>query len=56
MAIILPLAAEAYGFYSQSQEEIVSNYNWFCYVFLFAIFVSITNQVFLKLIIKNELS
>ena len=48
MLIILPLAAEAYGFYSLSREEIYSNYNWYCYVFLLAVFVSITNQVLMS--------
>lgn len=45
MLIILPLAAEAYGFYSLSREEIYYNYSWYCYVFLLAVFVSITNQI-----------
>lgn len=45
-AVTVPfLAHMAYKFVSLSPEEINKTYNWECFVFLLAIFVSLTNQV-----------
>ncbi|KAL5020853.1 hypothetical protein ScPMuIL_001143 [Solemya velum] len=38
------LASIAYRFVTYTPEEIQATYNWQCYVFLLAIFVSVTNQ------------
>ncbi|XP_011429163.2 plasmanylethanolamine desaturase 1 [Magallana gigas] len=44
-AVTVPfLAHMAYKFVSLSPEEINKTYNWECFVFLLAIFVSLTNQ------------
>ncbi|XP_052816924.1 plasmanylethanolamine desaturase-like [Mya arenaria] len=42
--ILLPLMKMAYNFFTMSQEEILASYNWWMYVFLLAIFISLTNQ------------
>lgn len=45
-AVTVPfLAHMAYKFVTLSPEEINKTYNWECFVFLLAIFVSLTNQV-----------
>ncbi|CAH1780547.1 unnamed protein product [Owenia fusiformis] len=45
-AVLIPVIAKMfYGFYTGSPEEIAKNYNWNCYLFLLAFFISITNQI-----------
>lgn len=43
--VMLPLMLMAYRFVSYSSEEIQESYNWMMYIYLLAIFVSLTNQV-----------
>lgn len=43
--VMLPLMAMAYKFITYSSEEIHASYNWMMYIYLLAIFVSLTNQV-----------
>ena len=45
MLTIIPLAWVAYTFSFLPIVEIKSLYAWNCYIFLFAVFVSMTNQV-----------
>lgn len=45
MLSIIPLAWVAYTFLSLPSVEINNHYGWNCYIFLFAVFVSMTNQV-----------
>ena len=48
-AICIPaLAYMAYKFTTYSNEEIRQTFNWEMYVFLLAIFVSLTNQASIK--------
>lgn len=42
--VIIPLANMAYSFLTESDEQIQSSYNWKMFVYLLAIFVSLTNQ------------
>ena len=43
--VIPPLANMAYQFLTTSPEEIQDTYNWKMFLFLLAIFASLTNQV-----------
>ncbi len=43
--LLLPMAWSAYKFISYNPEDIVATYNWEMFIFLMAVFVSITNQV-----------
>ena len=50
-AICLPLLSYlAYNFYNLTDELILEKYNFFVYVFLFTIFVAMTNQVINNLV------
>lgn len=54
-AVTVPfLAHMAYKFVSLSPEEINKTYNWECFVFLLAIFVSLTNQVIIYFNISQQ--
>lgn len=45
-AVTIPfLANMAYHFVTLTPQQIQAEYNWQCFVFLLAIFVSVTNQV-----------
>ncbi len=44
-ACVPALAYMAYRFHTGSAEQIAASYNWFMYIFLLAVFVSVTNQV-----------
>lgn len=45
-AVVIPFTGyTAYQFFSMTPQEIVETYNWKMYIFLLAVFVSLTNQV-----------
>lgn len=43
-AVIIPMMFSSYKFVTLTAEQIQSNYNWEMYLFLLAIFISLTNQ------------
>ena len=45
MTILLPLGAITYGLLFYPASSVADSYVFYCYVFLFSVFVSMTNQV-----------
>jgi hypothetical protein len=45
MVIILPLGYMAFNLSFHPEDQIIRSYAWYCYLFLFSIFISVTNQV-----------
>jgi hypothetical protein len=56
MATSIPLAYLAFRFAFGSREEIHQNYAWHCYLFLLALFISMTNQVTCQLFFMFQIS
>jgi len=54
MATSIPLAYLAFRFAFGSREEIHQDYAWHCYLFLLALFISMTNQVKCQLFFKFQ--
>ena len=42
---MIPLMIMAYNFCTNTNEHIHSSYNWMMYIYLLAVFISLTNQV-----------
>ncbi|XP_046441868.1 plasmanylethanolamine desaturase-like isoform X1 [Daphnia pulex] len=45
MVIILPLGYMAFNLSFHPEDQIIRSYAWYCYLFLFSIFISVTNQI-----------
>lgn len=45
MVIILPLGYMAFNLSFHTEDQIIHFYAWYCYLFLFSIFISVTNQI-----------
>ena len=55
MVIILPLGYMAFNLSFHTDDQIIHFYAWYCYLFLFSIFISMTNQVCFNDTVKQSL-